>query len=1307
MAGKSTGQILGTVVGAAVGFFIPGSYVALGATLGGMVGGLLDPPKGADTFGPRLDDLSVQTSTYGAPIGRAYGTVMASGNLYWLEGDALREHTKTESQGGKGGGGAEYTSYSYTATFAVGLMKVSDPTQTVALRRLWVGDILIYDAGSDNIESIIASNGTTAGFTFYNGADDQPANPRMQADKGAANVSAYPGLVHIDFDDLDLTSYSNTLLRAQVRAELVVGDAVPQYDFAETIYAGGDEVTHDTASILFNNAGARYARIEWDNWSGNPVAVHFHDLKFSDYHVETAVVAATDMEGGVKAYYPVTCTDCDEPVAVVMEVPPSPYNTTVDIFMWTAGGQFHGETIDQADLPIAMLYFCCYRGGRLYLFSGSYSTPVKLSDGNRILATSPANYRSKAGGLSDNYLFLVAYSTGSTTTTIYRLNRDDLTLDATWTGAADPYQAEIYVADDNTVYTASRGVVYRWIGGQVESLGALVPGYFTSGSGLGKAFFRLFTDNPPLLYGWADHGDYSYRFLVGHAVVPQATASLRDIVTAECGLVGIGPGDIDLDDLTDSAVRGFKVVNPGAVRAPLEQLQAAFPFDVAQSGYSIRFVSRGGASVASIPEADLGAAAAGEQRPTLLPVTREMDSQIAARVTVRHLDPAREYDVGEQYAERPATSSVSERSVDLAIVLTSAEAAQIADVLNQKDWLERRDFGPFALPPTWRHLEPADVITLAHRGQAYSLRLTRVEYLPDGRLSCMAKQTAAACYTSTATGEDPITVGQSLVPLRGSTAGYLFDIPRIRSEQDVPGMVFGLLGRASGWPGGALLRSDDAGNTWTAVGTMNERARVFEAGAALSANAGYSVDFSAVLDVTPITPGAELYGVSEAELYAHANLAAYGADGRWEIVAFQTVVDNTGSYTLRDFLRGLYGSEWASGLHATGDLLVMLDTTTVGFFGLPTTAIGSERLYRAVTQGAALDSAANVAYTYDAFNLKPLAPVDGYGTINRTLGDWTLGIIRRTRTPVEVFSGAEVPLGETSEAYSFDIFDHSFAQLKRTVNTTATEITYTVAQQTADFGGVETNLGINAYQVSPVAGRGMPLTFTISRYFATDSYIANVIFLSHFDGPGFVDEKGKTITETGGVTISSSIYKYGGYAAAFPGSGYLTMSASSDWNFSTGDFTIECWVYIAANSAQSADASNRTALLFSVDNGSNSATLEFNISGDSTTTGTGMRLWNGTSSIAVTGSISQSTLHHVAVTRSGTSFYFWLDGAQMGTTQTSSISFGSAAQTAHIGGRPWGANYYYYLNGTIDEMRLTKYARYTAPFTPLGPFANP
>ena len=112
---SSVGQALGGVVGGVIGFMVGGPTGALyGAQIGMLGGGLLDPPK---VKGPRLDDLSFQTSTYGAFIPRVYGTVAIHGNVFWLKGNSLTESSSTSSAKG----GPEVTSYSYSATFAVGL----------------------------------------------------------------------------------------------------------------------------------------------------------------------------------------------------------------------------------------------------------------------------------------------------------------------------------------------------------------------------------------------------------------------------------------------------------------------------------------------------------------------------------------------------------------------------------------------------------------------------------------------------------------------------------------------------------------------------------------------------------------------------------------------------------------------------------------------------------------------------------------------------------------------------------------------------------------------------------------------------------------------------------------------------------------------------------------------------------------------------------------------------------------------------------------------------------------------------------
>src|SRR5271170_5398783 len=114
------------------------SAVGLGASagwLGGVIlGNLLFGQKGPKQEGPRLADLSVQSSTYGQAISIVYGTMRFAGNVIWSTSLQETRHVQHESGGkGGGGGGATQTSYTYSVSFAVGLCV--GPVSTV--RRVW------------------------------------------------------------------------------------------------------------------------------------------------------------------------------------------------------------------------------------------------------------------------------------------------------------------------------------------------------------------------------------------------------------------------------------------------------------------------------------------------------------------------------------------------------------------------------------------------------------------------------------------------------------------------------------------------------------------------------------------------------------------------------------------------------------------------------------------------------------------------------------------------------------------------------------------------------------------------------------------------------------------------------------------------------------------------------------------------------------------------------------------------------------------------------------------------------------------
>ena len=89
---------------------------------------------------------------------------------------------------------------------------------------------------------------------------------------------------------------------------------------------------------------------------------------------------------------------------------------------------------------------------------------------------------------------------------------------------------------------------------------------------------------------------YGVGARIQRTFVTPGTETLSTVVSAECLNAGLlSAGDLDVTALTPS-VRGYRMGTIGAIRAAIEPLQAAWPFDVRQHGYQIQFVARGGAS---------------------------------------------------------------------------------------------------------------------------------------------------------------------------------------------------------------------------------------------------------------------------------------------------------------------------------------------------------------------------------------------------------------------------------------------------------------------------------------------------------------------------------------------------------------------------------------------------------------------------------------------------------------------------------------------------------------------------------------
>ncbi len=223
-----------TTVGTAIGGPVGG---AIGALIGNQVDQRFLAPR---RQGARLGALTVQTSAYGQPIPKIFGTLRVAGTVIWATD--LREE-KQKTGGGKGRPGT--TSYSYSASFAVAISgrRIQD------VHRIWADGKLLRGAVGDWKSE--------TGFRLHKGDEGQAIDPLLAAAEGQSGTPAYRGLAYAVFEDMQLADFGNRIPSltfeveadatpvslGQIANELSGGAASGETDAALGGYAaGGDSV---------------------------------------------------------------------------------------------------------------------------------------------------------------------------------------------------------------------------------------------------------------------------------------------------------------------------------------------------------------------------------------------------------------------------------------------------------------------------------------------------------------------------------------------------------------------------------------------------------------------------------------------------------------------------------------------------------------------------------------------------------------------------------------------------------------------------------------------------------------------------------------------------------------------------------------------------------------------------------------------------------------------------------------------------------------------------------------------------------
>lgn len=1065
-------QLAVSFAGAAIGSFVPGVGTALGWAIGSAVGGLLFAPR-TSAEGPRLEDLTVQASTYGQPMPRIWGVYRTAGNVIWSNG--IVETAIEEEQRGKGGPSLTTTTYSYRASFAVsfGVGPID------AARRIFADGKILVDLRDDtDAETALATFDAVEAIRFYPGTETQDRDPLIEAVEGTDATPAYRGQCYIVFDNLQLADFGNRIPNITVELvasattgpntldstdiiDVLPGDVITPYSYLMADRHGVAHLTINQWSNSYTNARVKYWRIYPDGTreyryeftgpkSVAPLQGSADEPAYAfRLHVEKQLCVYLLGDDGVKL-----TRQFDVPPAVLLN---SQYN--------------------RVDIKNRVVYFTEHDPGQATYVCRGYLTWVNPLD--ETPPPTPTMQVVLTWALDDprGWLYKIIPGEqeiyGLTSTNMLVVFDLDFTVkqEIPFTPAVTIYYDQsrnataLATRRDGTVYIISQQAIHLIEDGVYRHVG-IVANLYLSASYTNFSIAGSILSYAVLSPSWLDYIHHRIRI---DTVVPD-TKTLDQVVADLLDEAGIQAADSDLSDLAAITVDGFSRTHPMTARAALEVLQRIYHFDLIETDWIYKSRRRGGTIAdATILESDLGAG--GGER---LPHTRTEVLELPRSVSVNYLCAARDYQVNHQYAARTVTSARHVEQIAAPAVIGDDRARQIAEVLLHDAWTARDRFSPM-LPPKYLDLDPGDLVeVIRENGDIHFLRVTDTGYTPGGPVTVRAVAEAPAIYTQSAPGADAA-IPPKRIGYAGPTELHLLDLPALREADDDAGVYQAAAAYSSAWRGCQVFGSSDGGASYAAREFVGVRAVTGWAANALAD--GPTTVWDEANTLTVQTTGA-LYSATEAAVLNGANHLAVGVHGRWEIVGYRDASDNgDGTFDLTGLLRGRRGTEHATASHIARERVILLDSTTLRRLDLELAERGAERHYKPVTIGATLDATTPKAFTGDAEALKPFSPVLLAGARN-TGGDLSLTWVRRTRLGGEWLDYADVPLNEETEAYEVDILDAG-AVVRTLTGLTTPAASYTAAEQTTDLGAPSAAIDVQVYQLSARVGRGRPGVATL------------------------------------------------------------------------------------------------------------------------------------------------------------------------------------------------------------------------------------
>lgn len=1006
---SAAAPLIGGIAGAIVGSFFgaPG----LGFAIGAAALGALFPGSVA---GPKLGDVHIQGSGYGASIPTEWGDMRAAGNVV----DRPAELTPHEnSDGGKGG--PEVKTTSYTIDFLSIMLCESSGDHRI-------GPICWINGQRKNVADLP--------LVVYDGNRDQLPDPTEEAIRGVGMVPAYRGWLRVVLTAWDLPS-----------------NVVPQINFE--ILSGGERTSGPIAQVATAvKSPAWTAGVRITSWP-----THWTTDATMGEPTVSSVESKVEIDYGSSAYYaePVGRYFIDDNTSVYLWAAVSSEVTAsgnslpalTDNTVAAAGGTVQGPNWSSVwGIPNGLnirSVVLSQNGKILFVLTHPSSSShgpiyyykivggVIVAEGD-IISSGPMAYplglgnSSPLGGsftvaMAENngrYLWfyqgnIAILGPGNLALTMWKIaDNGDMVWDSVGYVAGDietPVRPSIYVTEDGYCGTIGGGQTALWKRWVADPVSMLLS--------------QIATD-----------------------------------VCARDGLTEINVSDIEIP------VRGYMLDRtPITGRAALEAILPLFYVLPVDSDDGVKFVRRGKASVVTIPDADLAARVEDQDLPAKLQVIRGNDDNLPAQVVLNYFNANADYLIGTQQSPRRMYGNRKTIiTINAAVVFTDSEAKQRVEVLARIAEDERDDYLWYT-SRKYIEYEPTDVMTV----QGLDLLVTKKVEGAKGVIEWRGKLSRPSSLVQAGVAGDSEGFSPPDIVDAQETELAIIDGPFPEEGREGVMQIAMQGADRRSWKGAKLFKSIDAGANYTEVMSRTSPSTSGEAVDILP-NFGGGNELDALSHARALIHpgGGELVSVTREQAENGANVLMWGAEALAFLDAELVDSDATGNtYALGRFLRGLQGTEPMMNGHAVGDLITLM-STAVQLDALYS-EYGRTVLYKAVTFGNTLASATPVSFRSNGISRAPWSPVHLGVGVNGS-GDYRMKWMGRMRLHNAWLDLVDVPPDEPVEKYRVQIWQDG--SLQTVVNSYIVtqgaafdsdlltfvagdpQFQYTTERQTDDFG---------------------------------------------------------------------------------------------------------------------------------------------------------------------------------------------------------------------------------------------------------------